>query len=167
MRNPSPRYIKGLAQSAAALAKTVFSRKKTGKERRRTQCGGGRVRDGRQQPHCIYRTTRTGSPSHSRTVLRDCSYMLYPLPDLANFYLLSYLEKNGFQTEIVNAVLDELSEEEFIQKIKALNPKALILHSVILAKPLDLAVIPKILSEIEAPILIHGPEPSRVPKEYV
>ncbi|MGC9327697.1 MAG: B12-binding domain-containing radical SAM protein, partial [Candidatus Hinthialibacter sp.] len=31
LRNPSPRYVKGLAGSAAALAKTVFSRKKSGK----------------------------------------------------------------------------------------------------------------------------------------
>lgn len=96
-----------------------------------------------------------------------CSYMLYPLPDLANFYLLSYLEKHGFQTEIVNAVLDRLSEEEFLERIRSLQPRALILHSVILAKPLDLAVIPKILAAADAPILIHGPEPSRVPGEYI
>lgn len=31
LRNPSPRYMKGLAQSAIALARTVFSRNKTGK----------------------------------------------------------------------------------------------------------------------------------------
>ncbi|MGC9327698.1 MAG: B12-binding domain-containing radical SAM protein [Candidatus Hinthialibacter sp.] len=96
-----------------------------------------------------------------------CTYMLYPLPDLANFYMLSYLEKHGFQTEIVNAVLDDLSEEEFIKTIQSLNPRALILHSVILAKALDLAILPKILAAVDAPIFLHGPEPSRVPREYI
>ncbi len=96
-----------------------------------------------------------------------CSYMLYPLPDLANFYMLSYLEKQGFSTEIVNGVLDDLSEEAFIERLKSLNPHALILHSVILAKPLDLQFIPKILAAVPAPLLIHGPEPSRVPREYL
>ncbi len=96
-----------------------------------------------------------------------CSYMLYPLPDLANFYMLSYLQKHGFTVEIVNGVLDDMTEDEFIDKVKSLQPKALILHSVILAKPLDLSFLPKLLSEIDTPVLIHGPEPSRVPMEYL
>ncbi|MDX9755064.1 MAG: radical SAM protein [bacterium] len=96
-----------------------------------------------------------------------CSYMLYPLPDLANLYMLSYLEKNGFATDIINGVLDDLSEEAFLARIQALQPRALILHSVILAKPLDLAIIPRVLQAVDAPILIHGPEPSRVPREYL
>lgn len=96
-----------------------------------------------------------------------CSYMLYPLPDLANFYLLSYLEKQGFSTEIVNGVLDRLPEDEFIRRIQSLQPQAMILHSVILAKPIDLAMIPRLLAAVDAPLLIHGPEPSRVPREYI
>lgn len=96
-----------------------------------------------------------------------CSYMLYPLPDLANLYLLSFLQKHGFQTELVNAVLDDLSEDAFYDTIEALNPQALILHSVILAKPVDLPAIAKLLDAIDAPILLHGPEPSRVPHEYL
>ncbi|MBD3267453.1 radical SAM protein [bacterium] len=96
-----------------------------------------------------------------------CSYMLYPLPDLANFYLLSYLEKQGYQTELVNAVLDRLTEEQFIERIRSLNPAAVVLHSVILAKPVDVKIIPKILSAVDTKILVHGPEPSRVPREYL
>ena len=93
--------------------------------------------------------------------------MLYPLPDLANLYLLSYLEKHGFQTEIVNAALDNLTEKQFLNRLAELSPKTLILHSVILAKPADIEIIPKILATIPAPILIHGPEPTRVPEEYL
>jgi anaerobic magnesium-protoporphyrin IX monomethyl ester cyclase len=96
-----------------------------------------------------------------------CSYMLYPLPDLANLYMLSFLQKHGYASEIVNAVLDDLTEDEFIARIKALNPRALILHSVILAKPLDIAILPRLLRAIDAQIWIHGPEPSRVPREYL
>ncbi len=96
-----------------------------------------------------------------------CSYMLYPLPDLANFYMLSFLQKHGFKTDIVNGVLDQLDETDFIQRLQELNPKALILHSVVLAKPVDLAMIPKLLDQVDVPILIHGPEPSRVPHEYL
>ena len=96
-----------------------------------------------------------------------CSYMLYPLPDLANLYMLSYLQKHGFQTEIVNAVLEDLSEEVFLSRLEELRPKALILHSVILAKAVDLAVIPNILSRVGCPVFLHGPEPTRVPKDYL
>jgi radical SAM superfamily enzyme YgiQ (UPF0313 family) len=96
-----------------------------------------------------------------------CSYMLYPLPDLANLYMLSYLQKHGYQTEILNGVLDSLSESEFIERIKELQPRAVVLHSVILAKPLDLSFLPKLLAACDTQVLIHGPEPSRVPKEYL
>ncbi len=96
-----------------------------------------------------------------------CSYMLYPLPDLANLYLLSYLQKHGFRTDLLNAVLDNLSEEEFLSQLKALNPAAVILHSVILAKPLDIAILSKILDTVDVPVLLHGPEPTRVPEEYL
>ncbi len=96
-----------------------------------------------------------------------CSYMLYPLPDLANFYLLAYLKKNGFESEIVNGVLEDLSEDAFLQRIASLNPRALILHSVVLAKGVDLGILPRLLQTVQAPILIHGPEPSRVPEEYL
>lgn len=93
--------------------------------------------------------------------------MLYPLPDLANFYMLSYFEKQGFQTEIINGVLDELTEEDFLQRIENLNPSVLILHSVVLAKPIDLMMIPKILERVNVPLYIHGPEPTRAPDEYM
>lgn len=106
-------------------------------------------------------------PRHIPERFAGCSYMLYPLPDLANFYMLSYFKKHGLESEIVNAVLDRLSESEFLHRIRDLRPRALILHSVVLAKPVDLACLPKLLQAVDAPVLIHGPEPSRVPQEYL
>ena len=96
-----------------------------------------------------------------------CSYMLYPLPDLANFYMLSYFEKNGFRTELINAVLDQMTEQQFLEAIREFKPSFLVLHSVVLAKPIDLVYIPKILKAVDASLLIHGPEPTRVPREYL
>ena len=107
------------------------------------------------------------SKKHIPERFAGCSYMLYPLPDLANFYLLSYLQKYGFPGEIVNGVLDDLTDEKFLASIESLAPRALILHSVVLAKPLDLAMIPRLLERVPVPILIHGPEPTRVPEEYL
>lgn len=96
-----------------------------------------------------------------------CSYMLYPLPDLANLYLLGYLRKHGHECEIVNGVLERLSEDAFIRNIQALRPDALVLHSVVLAKPIDLRMIPILLNAVDAPLYIHGPEPTRAPEEYL
>jgi len=96
-----------------------------------------------------------------------CSYMLYPLPDLANFYMLSYFKQHGIESDVVNAVIDELDEEAFYKAIDELNPRALILHSVVLAKPIDMRYIPSLVKRYQVPLLIHGPEPTRVPNEYV
>ncbi len=96
-----------------------------------------------------------------------CSYMLYPLPDLANFYMISYFKKHGIESDVVSAVIDDLEPDSFFNTISQLNPRALILHSVILAKPIDLSYIPSLLERFSVPLLIHGPEPTRVPEEYI
>ncbi len=96
-----------------------------------------------------------------------CSYMLYPLPDLANFYMLSYFKEHGLESDVVNAVIDNMNEDTFFDAIEKLNPRALILHSVVLAKPIDFRYIPALAKRFSVPLLIHGPEPTRVPAEYV
>jgi len=96
-----------------------------------------------------------------------CTYMLYPLPDLGQLYLMSYLEREGHTVDILNAVLDRLSRERFLRTISEWSPDVMILHSVILAKPTDTAILAKLAEAApQARILIHGPEPTRVPEQY-
>ncbi|HPO09927.1 MAG TPA: radical SAM protein, partial [bacterium] len=97
-----------------------------------------------------------------------CTYMLYPLPDLAQLYLMSYLEGRGHEVDLINAVLERFSRDEFLRRVADWHPDVVVLHSVILAKPTDLAVLPLLLEcAPKARIFFHGPEPTRVPEEYL
>lgn len=97
-----------------------------------------------------------------------CSWELYHFPDLANIYPFLVLEREGFEAEYLDAVADNLTERRFIEKIKEINPDIFILHSVILSKTTDIYYI-KYLEKTfpQATILIHGPEPTRVPEQYL
>ncbi len=107
-------------------------------------------------------------PSRIPERFAGCTYMLYPLPDLGQLYLMSFLEREGHTVDIMNAVLDRLSTERFLEKVTAWSPDVLILHSVILAKRTDTAILPKLAQAApNAQILVHGPEPTRVPEEYL
>lgn len=107
-------------------------------------------------------------PSRVPERFAGCTYVLYPLPDLAQLYLMSYLEREGHIVEIINAVLERLSRDEFLSKVADWHPDAIVLHSVILAKPTDLAVLPLLLDcAPQSDLFLHGPEPTRVPEEYL
>jgi radical SAM superfamily enzyme YgiQ (UPF0313 family) len=94
--------------------------------------------------------------------------MLYPLPDLAQLYLMSYLEREGHVVEMISAVLERLSRDVFLRKVADWRPDVVVLHSVILAKPADLALLPPLLEcAPQSDLFLHGPEPTRVPEEYL
>ena len=100
--------------------------------------------------------------------LAGCSYELYHFPDLANFYLFTMLVEGGQDVSYLDSVFEELSENQFIEEIKSLNPDFTIIHSVLLSKKIDLYYLKK-LQEIlpELKIIVHGPEPTRVPEQYL
>src|SRR3989337_816360 len=78
-----------------------------------------------------------------------CSYELYHFPDLANLYPFTCLYEEGFDVNYIDASLEKLDENSFLNKT-------------------DLHYIKKI-QEIRpsSKVIFHGPEPTRVPEEYL
>ena len=97
-----------------------------------------------------------------------CSYELYHFPDLANLYPFTCLYEEGFDVNYIDASLKNLNEEGFLTKIKGETADYYVIHSVILSKKTDLYYLKKI-QEIkpDSKVIFHGPEPTRVPEEYL
>jgi len=97
-----------------------------------------------------------------------CSYELYHFPDLANFYIMANLYNAGFEVSYIDAILAGYSSDRFYDKLKQDDSDFYIIHSVILSKRTDLFTIKRI-REIKKDVIIifHGPEPTRVPEEYL
>jgi len=97
-----------------------------------------------------------------------CAYELYHFPDLANLYLLAIAVEEGCDADYLDCVLEKMSFSEMLEEIRIFSPDILVLHSVILSKHIDIQFIKKIKKIFpEIKIVIHGPEPTRVPEEYL
>lgn len=97
-----------------------------------------------------------------------CSYELYHFPDLANFYIMANLHKGGFEVDYIDSILAHYSDDEFYNKLKRDDSDFYIVHSVILSKETDLFAVKKIREiKKDVTIIFHGPEPTRVPEEYL
>ena len=97
-----------------------------------------------------------------------CSYELYHFPDLANLYLASVLHADGHEVVYLDAVLGRWNRGAFLKEVRNTAADVYVIHSVILAKKTDLDVAPGILRAMpESTLLFHGPEPTRVPEEYL
>lgn len=97
-----------------------------------------------------------------------CSYELYHFPDLGNLYPMTCLEQAGAATEYVDASMEGLDAEGFRARVRATGADAFVIHAVVLAKPTDLFWIRELLALCpQAKILLHGPEATRVPQEYL
>jgi len=97
-----------------------------------------------------------------------CSYELYHFPDLANLYPFTCLSEEGFEVSYIDAVLEGLDEQAFLKRLSADQSDYYVIHSVILSKKTDLYYLRK-LQEIRpvSTVIMHGPEPTRVPEEYL
>ncbi|MBI3723482.1 radical SAM protein [bacterium] len=97
-----------------------------------------------------------------------CTYELYHFPDLANLYPFTILHQRGVNVDFLDASLLGDTQESFLERITDAPADFYVLHAVVLAKPTDLEWIKKIrASQPDAWILIHGPEATRVPFEYI
>lgn len=97
-----------------------------------------------------------------------CSYELYHLPDLANLYLVSCLVKEGFEVGYIDSIIEHHDSDRFYHILKEDNSDIYIIHSVILSKESDLAALSEIRkSRKDVRFIFHGPEPTRVPEEYL
>lgn len=97
-----------------------------------------------------------------------CSYELYHFPDLANLYLAAILAKAGHEVAYIDANLEGFGIDQFQQKAKASRADAFVIHSVILAKKIDVEIGALLLKQnVNAQLWYHGPEPTRLPEEYL
>jgi radical SAM superfamily enzyme YgiQ (UPF0313 family) len=97
-----------------------------------------------------------------------CTYEVYHFPDLGNLYPFTILHQKGVEVDYLDAGLLGDDEEAFAARLRANPPTHVVLHAVVLAKPTDLHWIQRIRREHpDAWILLHGPEATRVPGEYV
>src|SRR2546426_6710250 len=93
-----------------------------------------------------------------------CTYELYHFPDLANLYPFTILHQRGVEVDFLDASLLGDTQESFLARLRAAPADYYVLHAVVLAKPTDLVWIQKIRAlQPKAWILIHGPEATRVP----
>jgi len=100
--------------------------------------------------------------------LAGCTYELHHFPDLSNLFLMALLKENGFEIDLIDANLEGLGETEFTSRLENDNSDYYVLHSVILSKPTDLYWMEKIYRlKAEGRILLHGPEPTRVPEAFL
>ena len=100
--------------------------------------------------------------------MAGCTYELYHFPDLANLYILSLAVEAGHEVEYLDASLEKLSDEAFLGRIARAPADYFVIHSVILSKRTDRHYIERILALCpQARIVVHGPEPTRVPEEYL
>lgn len=100
--------------------------------------------------------------------LYGCSYELYHFPDLANLYCAAVAEQAGHEVRLIDAVVERLAPAAFFARLADWRPDAVVLHSVLLSKPTDLEALRR-LREIlpKAQLIVHGPEPTRVPEAYL
>jgi anaerobic magnesium-protoporphyrin IX monomethyl ester cyclase len=97
-----------------------------------------------------------------------CTYELYHFPDLANLYPFTMLHEQGVDVDYLDATLLGDDEASYYERIARRPACAYVLHAVVLAKPTDLHTIKRLRDQQpEAWILIHGPEATRVPEQYI
>jgi radical SAM superfamily enzyme YgiQ (UPF0313 family) len=100
--------------------------------------------------------------------LAGCSYELYHFPDLANLYLFTMLLEDGIDVDYIDSVFEELSRDQFLEKIKSSRPDFIIIHSVLLSKKIDINYLKEISDLLPGvKMIVHGPEPTRVPEQYL
>ncbi|MCA8925205.1 MAG: radical SAM protein [Planctomycetes bacterium] len=97
-----------------------------------------------------------------------CTYEVYHFPDLGNLYPFTMLHERGVEVNFFDAALLGEDEEAFTARLVANPADYYVLHAVVLAKPTDLYWVRKLRSIApDATIMIHGPEATRVPEEYI
>lgn len=97
-----------------------------------------------------------------------CTYELYHFPDLGNLYSFTLLHQRGVEVDYLDASLLGDDAEAFTRRLQEGPADFYVLHAVVLAKPTDLHWIRTIRAlQPEATILLHGPEATRVPEEYL
>ena len=97
-----------------------------------------------------------------------CSYQLYPQPELPMLYCASVLENSGHEALLRDFPLEANSEKDFEEYIWTSEADCFVLHSVYLSAQNDIDAARKIRTiRKDTPIIFFGPEPTRVPEEFL
>ncbi|MCW8139085.1 MAG: radical SAM protein [Planctomycetota bacterium] len=97
-----------------------------------------------------------------------CTYELYHFPDLGNLYAFTMLHERGVEVDYLDASLLGDDAAAFERRLAERPADWYVLHAVVLAKPTDLHWIAALRRlQPAARIVVHGPEATRVPAEYL
>lgn len=97
-----------------------------------------------------------------------CTYEVYHFPDLGNLYPFTILHQRGVEVDFVDSQLLGLDEAGFLARLLERPATHYVLHCPVLAKPTDTHWIKKLRAALpDAWLLLHGPEATRVPQEYI
>jgi radical SAM superfamily enzyme YgiQ (UPF0313 family) len=97
-----------------------------------------------------------------------CTFEVYHFPDLGNLYPLTMLHNEGVEVDYLDAGLLHDDEASFMARALGTNADYFVLHAVVLAKPTDLYWLKKLrAARPDVTFLLHGPEVTRVPREYI
>ena len=97
-----------------------------------------------------------------------CTYEVFHFPDLGNLYPFTLLHREGVEVDYLDAALLGDDAAAFEARLRRRPADMYVLHAVVLAKPTDRHWIARLRAlQPEAWILLHGPEATRVPEEYV
>ena len=106
--------------------------------------------------------------SRSPERFAGCTYEVYHFPDLGNLYPFTILHERGVEVDYLDAALLGDDEAAFLARIRQNPAEMYVIHAVVLAKPTDLHWLQLLRAEQpDAWILLHGPEATRVPAEYI
>lgn len=97
-----------------------------------------------------------------------CTYELYHFPDLVNLSAFSAAAEAGFDARYLDATLEGMDRAAFARWLASDDADVYVIHGVILSKPTDLAAIRAIrTARPDARVVLHGPEPTRAPADYL
>ncbi|MFA5146524.1 MAG: radical SAM protein [Candidatus Omnitrophota bacterium] len=113
--------------------------------REKNTCG---VRAGSRWPHIKDRT--------------EARYLPFPF-FLA--YAAALLKKNGFDVTIIDAIAEEIREEEFLKKVQAIGPDLIVAETAAVSLNNDMTIIGRIDARIK--VALAGPEVAIRTKEFL
>jgi radical SAM superfamily enzyme YgiQ (UPF0313 family) len=115
---------------------------------------------------CWRKQNKSGIRSGSRVpnIIGGAEHTFVPFPfPLA--YTASYLESCGVNVLLIDAVGEEITEEEYYRRIEVFKPHVIINEISTASYRTDLAVINKLRATTNTIIVVCGPHPSALPAE--
>ncbi len=97
-----------------------------------------------------------------------CSYQIYQQPNLPLLYVAGILQNQRHELDLIDFTYENNSQGALEKFLLNSRSQVYIIHSVLLSKKIDLDTS-KVINKIKpnAFVIFFGPEPTRVPEEYL